>query len=1064
MELWQKVLIYGFSIVSVVIFIAAVVLCIIRIAKSKHAPEKRSKAGVSTALIFSGFLILSIWILRVAIGFSGVVSPGDDIRALSWGEEVFNGFFAALRTFSLEEDYADYIGDIKEMVYSLVSDGGQWREHCLTIFVVYATVLNIIAPVAGGAIILEVLAKIFPKIKLRWVYLNFRRKKYYFSELNATSLALAKSISVEKKKEKPVLIFTDTYVDDEKEKEYELLLEAKQYGAICLRDDLAHVVKSRFGKREYYLMDENEFGNLQTLMGLIDERNAKYIKNSYIYLFVQSDAYVQIEKRVNKKLETDAGIKKALKGGKRPIIVPVRGYRNLVHKLFVNVPLYEPLVRKADPTKLSLTILGNGIIGTEAFISAYWFGQMMVSRCTENQEMTMTECELTINVVSKDAQDVFWSKIDYINPEIKETIQVLEESSDIIPGDILCCDRKGTKNNPYCKVRYIQADVKIGGFWDGETEAVRQLLDSDYFVVALGNDADNISVAEKLRSLIGKKHLEATSEEAVANTVITFAVFDPSISEALGQQKFYQSRDRKKTDIYMHPFGCLTEVYSCENVYMSKNLLWAEETGRAYHGRKNDSSHIDDNRKRTEENSNYDYWANLARAMHVKYKVFSLGWIDTSLFDCCNDKSAQKHYEKVKESCKMYKRLAVLYAPQRLAQGSDEQKKYLEIEKKKHCLAWIEHRRWCAFTRTMGYRRTNLENSITYKESHKEMSLKLHSCLVEARRPALEKGDKYILAKFNEFGKVDSGSILKDNISADARDFLDDVSYTCKDRGIKNADFKEWDYYRYELDEYLFEDDLKKELESLKLPKFEEYCAHKLYSDCLECNTNKGVEYLISINSVKMALRKKYASVDKKENERLFELCEKGKVRGAKKFHDSWFAKKYSVRKAERTVKRFEKEKTDMKNIDMYIDSFRTKYEAFLLGCDSIEEMELWDKETLGEMDAFYANDLASVIIRLIAADGRITQKEVDYLNETFGFDYALDELTEVYNNSKENIGEAFDENFENGISHMKKINQKLADAYKELLSLVCEIIIESDGIIAAEELAEVERLKAMCE
>lgn len=153
-----------------------------------------------------------------------------------------------------------------------------------------------------------------------------------------------------------------------------------------------------------------------------------------------------------------------------------------------------------------------------------------------------------------------------------------------------------------------------------------------------------------------------------------------------------------------------------------------------------------------------------------------------------------------------------------------------------------------------------------------------------------------------------------------------------------------------------------------------------------------------------------------------------------------------------------------MKNVEMYIDSFKMKHESFLIGCDSIEEMGLWDKEALGEMDVFYSNDLTSVIIRLIATDGKITQKEVDFLNETFDFEYTLDELIDVYNSCKDDIGHAFDENFENGITYMRKINAKLADAYKELLSLICEIIIESDGVVAESEIAEVKRLKAMCE
>ena len=153
-----------------------------------------------------------------------------------------------------------------------------------------------------------------------------------------------------------------------------------------------------------------------------------------------------------------------------------------------------------------------------------------------------------------------------------------------------------------------------------------------------------------------------------------------------------------------------------------------------------------------------------------------------------------------------------------------------------------------------------------------------------------------------------------------------------------------------------------------------------------------------------------------------------------------------------------------MKDINVSVENFKLKYEMFLNGCDSIEETEQWDVEKLGEMDAFYISDLASIIIRLVALDGKITAKEVDYFNRTFGFEYTLEELTELYRVCEDNIDRSFDENFENGITYMRKINNELADAYKELLSLVCQIIIESDGVISEAEVAEVKRLKAMCE
>ncbi|MBQ8494777.1 MAG: hypothetical protein IJ465_03385 [Clostridia bacterium] len=151
-----------------------------------------------------------------------------------------------------------------------------------------------------------------------------------------------------------------------------------------------------------------------------------------------------------------------------------------------------------------------------------------------------------------------------------------------------------------------------------------------------------------------------------------------------------------------------------------------------------------------------------------------------------------------------------------------------------------------------------------------------------------------------------------------------------------------------------------------------------------------------------------------------------------------------------------------MNNLDMYTESFKLKLEKFLLGCDAIEELGLWDKEQYGEMDVFYQNDLVSVIIRLIAADGVISGREVDYLNKNFGFSYSIAELRDVYQNCREEIGHSFDETFENGITLMRSINEKLADAYKELLGLICDIIIESDGVVTETEQEEVKRLKAL--
>ena len=111
-------------------------------------------------------------------------------------------------------------------------------------------------------------------------------------------------------------------------------------------------------------------------------------------------------------------------------------------------------------------------------------------------------------------------------------------------------------------------------------------------------------------------------------------------------------------------------------------------------------------------------------------------------------------------------------------------------------------------------------------------------------------------------------------------------------------------------------------------------------------------------------------------------------------------------------------------------------------------------------MDVYYSNDIVSVIIRLIAADGSFSERETDYLNEFFGFDYTTEELKNIYDDCGEAIESLFDEDLGSGLSNMRAINEKLAEAYKDLLLTVCDIIIESDGVIDSAEVDLAKQLK----
>lgn len=781
--------------ISVFLFVFAILrFCFGRNFLLKRVYESDNKAGLSKALRFSGCLLLSIFLMRYAMALC--IQPEEGAPVLNGIERFVESFFRSLRTFGIEEEYPRLVVQMKSLIVNKF-----WRF----IAVLYASILEIIAPIAGGAIILEILSNIWPRIRLYLSFLQFGKRKYcYFSELNAPSVALAKSIVSEyvkkKNKPQPVLIFADAYVDREDEREYELFLKAKQLDAICVRDDLAHIPKpfSLRKNREFYLMDENEFGNLQALASLVDPENVKYIKSALIYMFVQSDAYVRVEKNIQKEFG-----KLFANPSEKPRIIPVRGYRNLVQNLLQEVPLYEPLISNREKKELSVTILGNGLIGTEAFLNVYWMGQMLLP----NEGMSLEPCHLTVNVVSKDDEETFWSKIDYVNPEIQKTVHKINSNNS--PNPLLVYNRESKKTMPpYCNVRYVKADLKIDGFWDGEIEDIGGILRSDYFIVALGSDADNISIAEKIRAYIGKKHIEEHQKNAFNRAVITYAVFDSELAKTLNEERRFKSVSERAgdCDIYTYAFGSLEDVYSCKNVYLSKYSIWEAVCGKDFGDTRH--NHLQDNDVRIGEKledyekSNYDYWANLARALHIKYKVFSLGWIKNSVFSDANKEEYDLLQTENFEKYGLYLKLTAVSASGRFDWLEIcDRKYYCDLQKKREYLAWLEHRRWNAFTRTMGYRHVDIQKLLEGVKAQKDMRLRLHACLVETEFPcASQHKGCYMWMENGKFDTYDTALL----------DSLDLVS-----KAKAGGDYKEYDYPSYDLNV----NDREKVLRNLQLLK-----------------------------------------------------------------------------------------------------------------------------------------------------------------------------------------------------------------------------------------------------
>ncbi len=753
----QIIFIKHMLFLSVVLFGALVLWLTVPWIYTKCKGKRLHKSGVSSLLIKTIPIMLSICILRYTVGYYQIVT---DKSSLNYFEEIANSFVHALQTFSMDEDYTQYIVNGKEMMQA-VYGVNTWGD---TFYGVLASLLNLVAPVIGGALIFEILASIFPRISLFFGRYNPFKKKFYFSELNDASLATMKSLQCKMRNcfWKPVMIFTDAYADRDNEKSSELLMSAASYGAICIKDDINHAPKRCWGEKQFFLIDENESGNLNALSNLANDSNCKFLKNAKVYLFSQSDAYVQVESSVRNILYNEKGYKEEM-----PMIIPVKRYRNLISNLLSKeVPLYEPLVNKAKEAdgshSLNVTVLGTGLIGVEMFLSTYWFGQML-------------DVKTTVNVISKESEEEFWDKIDSVNPEIRRTTR----ENDCL----LRYNSRGGHNAPYCSVNYIQSDVCSSEFVNlMNKNGEKAISEADYIFIALGTDEININTANSVLKQVGKQHI---AKQTVRKTAIVYVVYDSALSKVLNVKKRYCFADKDTVDVYMRAIGCTDELYSYQNIVMDdyeEKCKQVYENYKANHGATEDEAELE---------FYYSYWANLAREMHLKYKAFSAGEITESLFTS----EGEKYREATEKAVENYRR-HILDKPE-----NKSAKEYIELQ---HRLSWLEHRRWTAFSRIRGFKSVDFETCRSYSGltgNHKNFALKLHPCILEC-------DDKGMRKDLLGTGKLSTDGYYCDADPKTDRDFLDELSVYVRDNGIKRdtvgkdgkiqkagySDFKKYDY------------------------------------------------------------------------------------------------------------------------------------------------------------------------------------------------------------------------------------------------------------------------------
>ena len=223
-------------------------------------------------------------------------SEESETAEIKWVEAIAESFDESFQTFSLDAQFSDAVSQGKKMVYDLIDEQYEAeRDTWAKVIGVYIAAQNVLAPVLGGAIILELISSFVPSVRaFLWGVLFFRKQKYYFSQLDERSLALAKSIYKDPKRKSPVIVFMKTSGKDEEEKK-ELIKRARAVRAICLESDIRNYCPWYVLKKQYVLMDEDPAVNLTVFAGLIKRENLRCLKNSSINLIYLDDCFLTEE-------------------------------------------------------------------------------------------------------------------------------------------------------------------------------------------------------------------------------------------------------------------------------------------------------------------------------------------------------------------------------------------------------------------------------------------------------------------------------------------------------------------------------------------------------------------------------------------------------------------------------------------------------------------------------------------------------------------------------------------------------------------------------------------------
>lgn len=628
--------------------------------------KRRFRLGTFSGI---GLLFGAVFFLRLAVAVyaqgHSVPDTLDDLSRLHGARALdllADSFVHTLQTFSMDEDYTLYL-----------NAGGLFLSGWgLALYRLLTNITNVSAPVVGGAIILDLLCRIFPK--LRYQLLEHSRERYVFTQLNERSLKLAQSIGEARPRSSLIFLCVDA--------QNNLRRQAEELRALCTEDKLAgwdcvswpdraaHAFSARRTVALHLLLiDDNPQVNLKMAARLADGNMKglnKAARCGFQYsaiVFSDSREDMRLIDSVNEKLAKDAS------GAGLQVMTAVQDERHTVLRLLKERPLFLPLLSGAYE-RLDVCVVGSGALAEEAVCQCYWYGQLLSPE-------TGKKLPLTLHIVSETGEDSerLEQRLRHRMPEAFDT-----EKED--------CREAGA-------FRFYAAAPGEAAF---DELFSRDLGEVSSFILCPGEENAIQQAAMTVQRLVGRREMRANRPAMVycASQSVTLGKWLEEHCEAV--------REKLHSNCYVVAFGSLRERYSYGSVFRSDLLHYAAMINDTYEG---EYSGWPADVIRLMRN-HYRMNSSVAFAIHVSAKLFSAGLFSERDFPKITDEAlerAAKAFENVKQDARRFGRIA-----------------------------YLEHMRWSAYARSCGYESVTVEEMECFQRADeyapRSEELLLHNCLV----------------------------------------------------------------------------------------------------------------------------------------------------------------------------------------------------------------------------------------------------------------------------------------------------------------------------------------------